>query len=621
MSFSKVLIANRGEIAVRIHRTAHALGYRTVAIYSDADRGALHAEVADEAVSIGPPPPAESYLRVDKIVEAARRTGAEAVHPGYGFLAESPALARACEDAGLVFIGPSAEAVEEMGDKARARAKARDAGVTVVPGYEGADQSPEAFARAAEELGFPLMIKAKAGGGGRGLRRVDTAAELAPLLERARSEAANAFGDGDLLLERFVERARHVEIQVFGDRAGNVLHLGERDCSLQRRHQKIIEECPSPAVDEALREAMGAAAVRIAKSVGYVGAGTVEFLLDENRDFYFLEMNTRLQVEHPVTEAVTGLDLVEWQLRIAAGEPLPIVQSEVRLQGHAIEARLYAEDPARGFLPQAGEVRFFRPPAPGVRVDTGIRTGSMVPPFYDPLLAKVVAWDFRRDRARHRLIEALEGCVLFGPRHNRSFLVDLLRHPAFLADQADAGFVDALPPFEERPPAPWTVAAAAVLIFERGRRDGDPLWGFRNTEAAGWPLDLVCDDGDAIEVRLEPAGDGYRVTFGDRTMELEQVPERNGGRLQGAQPCAPTSFSALPLVGAHGCAPRGAVRFRCDGIERQAHVLDDGRRLHLDDGRDVHVFAEAAAARSAEAADDGVVTAPLRATESRPASA
>jgi geranyl-CoA carboxylase alpha subunit len=594
MSFTKILIANRGEIAVRIHRTAHALGYRTVAVFSDADRGALHAEVADEAVAIGPAPPAESYLRIDKIVGAARRTGAEAVHPGYGFLAENPELARACADAGLAFIGPSVEAMEIMGDKARARAQARDVGVPCIPGHEGEDQSAEAFARAAEEIGYPLMIKAVAGGGGRGLRRVDSASELAPSLERARSEAAGAFGDGDLLLERYVERARHVEVQVFGDRAGNVIHLGERDCSLQRRHQKIIEECPSPAVGEVLREEMGTAAVRLAESVGYVGAGTVEFLLDRDGRFYFLEMNTRLQVEHPVTEMVTGLDLVEWQLRIAAGEPLPIAQSAVRLAGHAIEARLYAEDPGRGFLPQAGEVRWFQPPAsrPGVRVDAGIRTGSIVPPFYDPLVAKVVARGESRDQARRRLIGALEECVLFGPRHNRSFLIALLEDPAFVAGDADTGFVDALPPIEDPSPAPWTVAVAAVRISERGRRDGDPLWGFRNTEAAGWPLDLTCDDaGDAVEARLEPAGEGYRVTVDGRTLEVEQV---------------------VP-AGARGRAPRESVRFRCDGIERQVHVFDDGHRLDLDDGRNVHVFTEAVAVGSAEETDDGTVTAPMAA--------
>ncbi|MEE8525333.1 MAG: acetyl-CoA carboxylase biotin carboxylase subunit [Thermoanaerobaculia bacterium] len=588
MSFTKILIANRGEIAVRVHRTARALGYRTVAVYSDADRGALHTEIADEAVAIGPSPPAESYLRVDRIIDAARRTDAGAVHPGYGFLAENPALARACEDAGLVFIGPSAEAIELMGDKARARARALDAGVPCIPGYDGGDQSLEAFARAAAEIGFPLMIKAVAGGGGHGLRRVVEASELAPMLERARSEAANAFGNGDLLLERYLERARHVEVQVFGDSTGQVIHLGERDCSLQRRHQKIIEECPSPAVDEALREAMGTAAVRIAKSVGYLGAGTVEFLLDGDRDFYFLEMNTRLQVEHPVTEMVTGLDLVAWQLRIAAGEPLPITQNEVRFEGHAIEARLYAEDPVRDFLPQAGEVRRFRPPASndGVRVDAGIRTGSVVPPYYDPLVAKVVAWGESRDQTRRRLIAALEECVLFGPRHNRSFLITLLRDPTFIAGDADTELVESLPRVEEPPPDPGTVALAAVLISERDRRAGDPLWGFRNTEAAGWPLDLTCDDScEVITVRVEPVGCGYRVIADGRTLDVELVPESTDT----------------------------AIRYRCEGIERLATVLFDGHRLDLDDGCTTHMFTEATAARSTDDTDDSVVTAPMAA--------
>ncbi len=583
----KLLIANRGEIAVRIHRTARDLGYRTVAVYSDADRDALHVETADEAVAIGPPPPAESYLRIDRIIDAAARTDADAVHPGYGFLAENPALPRACEDAGLTFIGPSAEAIEIMGDKARARAQARDAGVPCVPGFESDDQSPEAFSAAARELGFPLMIKAVAGGGGRGLRRVEEASQLIDELERARSEAANAFGNGDLFLERLVEHARHVEVQVFGDRDGNVLHLGERDCSLQRRHQKIIEECPSPAVDEVLREAMGTAAVRLAESVGYVGAGTVEFLLDRNGDFYFLEMNTRLQVEHPVTEMVTGLDLVEWQLRIAEGEPLPISQDEIRLTGHAIEARLYAEDPARGFLPQAGEVRRFElPVVRGTRVDAGFRSGSMIPPDYDPLVAKLVAKGKDREQARQRLIAALEECVLLGPRHNRAFLIDLLRHPAVIDGDAGTAYVDSLPAIEEPPPDPWVVALAAVMISERDRRDGDPLWGFRNTEAVGWPLDLIRDGAEGtIAIRVDPSSDGYRISIDDRKMEVERATKPVGD----------------------------LVRFHCDGIERQAHVFYDGDRLCLDDGRTVHIFSEAAPIRDADAIDDDSVIAPMAA--------
>jgi 3-methylcrotonyl-CoA carboxylase alpha subunit len=385
--FGKILIANRGEIACRVIRTARRLGIVTVAVYSQADQHALHVELADEAWPIGPPPARESYLNIDAILDAARRSGAEAVHPGYGFLSENAEFAEACAAAGVVFIGPPAAAIRAMGSKAAAKALMARSGVPLVPGYHGEDQDPEHLADEAERIGFPVLIKAAAGGGGRGMRVVAGAGEFAAALAAAKREAAAAFGDDRILIEKYIQRPRHIEIQVFADSHGHVVHLFERDCSIQRRYQKVIEEAPAPGLDAKRRAAMGKAAVAAARSVGYVGAGTVEFVADAE-SFYFIEMNTRLQVEHPVTEMVTGLDLVEWQLRVAAGEALPVDQLDLRLRGHAIEARLYAEDPERGFLPQTGTLHRLRlPPADIARVDTGVRQGDIVTPFYDALLA------------------------------------------------------------------------------------------------------------------------------------------------------------------------------------------------------------------------------------------
>ena len=424
IAFSKILIANRGEIACRIIRTAKALGYRTVAVYSDTDADALHGRQADEAVRIGPPPVQDSYLNVDALLAAAKLAGADAVHPGYGFLSENAAFAEACTQAGLVFIGPPAAAIAAMGNKARAKALMQAAGVPCVPGYDGPDQSDERFMMEGRHIGFPVMVKAAAGGGGRGMRLVASADDLANALARARSEATSAFGSDELILEHVVPEARHIEIQVFADQHGNVIHLGERDCSIQRRHQKVIEETPSPAVSTELRAKMGDAAVAAARAIGYVGAGTVEFLLDQSGKFYFLEMNTRLQVEHPVTEAVTGLDLVAWQLQVAAGERLPLDQHEVRFSGHAIEARLYAEDPHKSFLPQTGTLIDWRPASgAGVRIDHALAPGQSVSPFYDPMLAKVIAHGATREEARRRLLAALEGTVALGLTTNRSFLI------------------------------------------------------------------------------------------------------------------------------------------------------------------------------------------------------
>jgi geranyl-CoA carboxylase alpha subunit len=440
--FSKILIANRSEIALRIARTARALGYRTVAVYSDVDADAAHVAGCDEAVHLGATPSAESYLNIGRIIEAAHLAGADAVHPGYGFLAENAAFAAACRDAGLVFIGPSPEAIAAMGDKARAKAVVREAGVPCIPGHDGEEQDDATLRREAERIGFPLMIKATAGGGGRGIRRVPTAAEFAHALRSARSEATTAFGDARVILERIVASPRHVEVQVFGDRYGRVIHLGERDCSVQRRYQKVVEEAPSPAVDAALREEMGRAAVRVASAIAYEGAGTVEFLLDAEGRFYFMEMNTRLQVEHTVTEEITGLDLVELQLRIAAGEPLPLTQQEVVLRGHAIQVRLCSEDPRAGFLPQGGRMHLWEPPA-DIRVEHALASGATVAPDYDSMVAKLIARGRDREEARRRLAAALDDLVALGPATNREFLAACIRHPVFAAGAATTAFVDA----------------------------------------------------------------------------------------------------------------------------------------------------------------------------------
>jgi geranyl-CoA carboxylase alpha subunit len=441
-NFSKILVANRGEIAVRIIRSARALGFRTVAVYSEADAGAPHVSLADESVPIGPPAVAASYLNVERLLKAAAITGADAVHPGYGFLSENADFAEACEKAGLIFIGPSADAIRLMGNKAEAKRRMIEAGVHCVPGYEGKDQSDAAFVKAAEKIGFPVMVKAAAGGGGRGMRLVEKKDQLAAALAAARSEAKNAFGSDELILEKAVARPRHVEFQVFGDAHGNIVHLGERDCSVQRRHQKVIEEAPCPVMTPELREKMGQAAITVARSIHYEGAGTVEFLLDPQGKFYFLEMNTRLQVEHPVTECITGLDLVALQIHVARGEKLPLTQKDVEFGGHAIEARLYAEDPSNNFLPASGRVDVWRPPAgDGIRVDHGLNEGQDISPFYDPMIAKLIAWGATRDEARQRLIRALEDTVVFGPVTNREFLVKILAHERFASGEATTAFL------------------------------------------------------------------------------------------------------------------------------------------------------------------------------------
>ena len=523
--FSRLLIANRGEIALRILRTAHRLGHATVAVHSTADAGSPHVRAADEAVCIGGPLPSQSYLDVQAILDAARRTGADAVHPGYGFLAENAAFAQACRDAGLVFVGPSPEAIRAMADKAGAKRLMAQAGVPCIPGYQGDDQSPARLREEAERIGWPVMIKATAGGGGRGMRLVASADAFDELLRSAKSEAEHAFGDGTVILERAIASPRHVEIQVFADRHGQAVHLGERDCSVQRRHQKLIEEAPSPAVDAALRGRMGAAAVAAAKAIGYEGAGTLEFLLEGDGRFWFMEMNTRLQVEHPVTEAITGLDLVEWQLRVAAGEPLPLAQEQVRFEGHAIEVRLCAEDAARGFMPQAGTLLDWQPPA-GLRVEHALHPGAAVPPYYDSMVAKLVAHGRDREEARRRLARGLGELVALGVTTNQAFLARCLGHPVFVRGEATTAFVGAhreelvAGPAAERSRA---AALAAWLLGADARRPATPL-------VPAWPTGLRFDlDGEPVQAEALRTRDGRcELRIDGRSHLLEAADLRPG---------------------------------------------------------------------------------------------
>ncbi|TFY89469.1 acetyl/propionyl/methylcrotonyl-CoA carboxylase subunit alpha [Pseudomonas nabeulensis] len=503
-TFSKILIANRGEIACRLQRTAQALGYRTVAVYSDADAQALHVQMADEAVHIGPAPVQQSYLNITAILDAATLTGADAVHPGYGFLSENPEFARACLAAGLTFIGPSVEAIELMGSKRLSKLAMLDADVPCIAGYQGSAQDDATLQHEAERIGYPLMIKASAGGGGRGMRLVHSADALLDNLHTARSEAKNAFGSDELILEQALIDPRHVEIQLFGDSHGHLVYLGERDCSIQRRHQKVIEEAPCPVITPALRQAMGEAALKAGRAVNYVGAGTVEFLLDRDGRFYFLEMNTRLQVEHPVTELITGLDLVEWQLQIAAGQPLPLSQEAVTLSGHAMEVRLYAEDPARGFLPQTGDVLRWQPAA-GVRTDHGVVEGQRISPYYDPMLGKIIAHGATREEARRKLLRAVEDTLLLGVATNQRLLVDLLKHPDFIAGDFSTGFI--AEHFNEIPrpiASNQQLSLAAALFYQHGA-DQHPkqLAGWRNN--AGVPGTYRLEVNDALHsVTVEP---------------------------------------------------------------------------------------------------------------------
>ncbi len=481
-----LLIANRGEIACRVIRTARKMGIATVAVYSDADAGSAHVAMADRAVRIGPAPARESYLRGDAILAAAKETGADAIHPGYGFLSENAEFAEACAKAGVIFVGPPPDAIRAMGLKDRAKALMAKAGVAVVPGYLGDDQSPEHLAKEAGKIGYPVLIKAVAGGGGKGMRKVEASGEFAAALESAKREAKSSFGDDRVLIEKYVSRPRHIEVQIFADRHGEAVYLFERDCSLQRRHQKVIEEAPAPGMPEKMRAAMGEAAVKAAKAVGYVGAGTVEFIADASEGlkadrFWFMEMNTRLQVEHPVTEAITGLDLVEWQLRVASGEKLPKAQDDLRIDGHAMEVRLYSEDPDNGFLPSIGTLERLRLPE-NVRVDSGVREGDAVTPFYDPMIAKVIAHDATREGAAAKLADALSHAEIAGVRTNNAFLIRALRNKAFVSGDVDTGFIDRhlseLVPHAEIG-SDVLQAAAQFVAHEHARDSADP-WNARD---------------------------------------------------------------------------------------------------------------------------------------------
>ncbi|WP_299422933.1 acetyl-CoA carboxylase biotin carboxylase subunit [uncultured Shimia sp.] len=583
--FDTLLIANRGEIACRIIRTARDLGLRTIAVYSDADAEALHVSMADEAHPIGPASAADSYLNVDVILAAAKASGAGAIHPGYGFLSENADFARAVERAGLVFVGPSAKAIEIMGDKAIANTHMLDAGVPCVPGFQGDDQTDATLLSHAQDIGVPLMVKAAAGGGGKGMRLVANLDDLLEALTLARAEASAAFGNDTLILERAVQNARHIEIQVFADHAGNTIALGERDCSVQRRHQKVIEEAPAPGMPQTIRKRMEKAAIAAAKSVSYVGAGTVEFLLDENgEDFYFLEMNTRLQVEHPVTEMVTGLDLVALQIAVAQGRPLPVSQEDVTLTGHAIEVRLYAEDPANGFLPSIGKIHKFEMDNT-LRIDTGVRNGDEVTPYYDPMLAKLIAYGDTRDEALRTLTKALDNAAVLGVTTNVAFLRDLLDHAEVQDGIATTSFLDATYP--EGPPqtalTSQSITLAAELLL---RSEGDAaqaqsllpdttLAGFSSDGGLPIPLDLSLYD-ETYPLTATGVGTDHITVSGD------------------------------------GWTHTVSSDFRVDGLRATAHHAPDGTSgLYLQTaGHHLHVT-RAQPWATTNAASTGALTAPM----------
>ncbi|MBC7916862.1 MAG: acetyl/propionyl/methylcrotonyl-CoA carboxylase subunit alpha [Rhodoferax sp.] len=577
MTFSKILIANRGEIACRVIRTARKLGYQTVAVYSEADRDAPHVALADEAVHIGPSPAAESYLKFDVILDAARKTGADALHPGYGFLSENAAFAQACVDAGVVFIGPPPSAITAMGDKALAKKRMLEAGVPCAPGYLGRDQSDVVLTAEAKKLGYPLLVKAVAGGGGRGMRLVRSDSELQQGIEGARREATSAFGDGTLMLERLIDNGRHIEIQVFADAHGNAVYLGERDCTAQRRRQKVIEEAPSPVVSPAMREAMGKDAVAAALAVGYRGAGKVEFIVDDQLNHYYLEMNTRLQVEHPVTECITGYDLVEWQLQAAAGDLLPAKQSDITLTGHAIEARLYVEDPYSGFAPQTGTVVWWKPDNAlhgGVRVDDGIRCGSVVSPFYDPMVAKIIVHGRDRNDAIRRLRAALANTPLLGLKNNGRFLSDLVDHPAFRNAEMTTTLIDQWleqgEPLLQSPvasEAAWQVAAVALAM----------------QSGSSWRANSV-------------AAYGFKLQCADAVRAVRVQPDRRGN--------VAVSVDGASVQAKVVRFEEGVLRLELNGVAQTAIAVFAGADLHLAYAGHTHVFTEVSAFPNADALKD-----------------
>ena len=597
----RLLVANRGEIACRVMRTCRRLGIETAAVYSSADGRARHVRQADTAVAIGGAAPSESYLDGDRIIAAALAAGVDAVHPGYGFLSENAAFAQACSDAGLIFIGPRAETIRRMGSKSEAKAIMEDAGVPVVPGYHGADQADATLAAQAERIGYPLLIKASAGGGGKGMRVVHEAGQFLEALAAARREARKAFGDDRVILERYIERPRHVEVQVFGDRHGNVIHLWERDCSTQRRYQKVIEESPSPLLDDETRRRMVEAAVEAARAVDYLNAGTVEFIASPAREFWFMEMNTRLQVEHPVTEMVTGLDLVEWQLRIAAGEPLPLAQAEVPQRGHAIEARIYAENPGNNFLPSTGRIHRLRAPHrhPAIRLDSGIEEGDDVSHYYDPMLAKLVVHGLDRAECIGRLRSALAQTSIAGVATNLPLLRNMAAHPLFAAGEVDTGFLDRA--LEEvlwdvpEPPLPVLAAAGwrVARDLPRPAPAGDPWspWaagdGWRQVGAGGVPVRLLDAAGRRHALRLESRGPGLRVHSGSHHLD-----------------------ATLEDLGA------GRLHVRCGGLDDEALVVADGERVYVglgDHGWDF-VVEPLYAVEEAQAEQDAHPVAPMPGT-------
>jgi 3-methylcrotonyl-CoA carboxylase alpha subunit len=569
----RLLVANRGEIACRIVRTARRMGIHTIAVYSDADKGARHVREADEAVRIGPPPASGSYLDIAAILSAARATAAEAIHPGYGFLSENARFARACRDAGLIFVGPTPAAIEAMGVKSLAKARVRALGVPVLPGYEGERQDIEHLAAQALSAGLPLIVKPAAGGGGKGMRVVRSRDEVREALESARRQAESSFGDGTLLLERYLPEPRHIEVQVFADQHGNCVHLGDRDCSVQRRHQKLIEEAPAPGLADELRERLRRSAVEVARDIRYTGAGTVEFLFD-GHEFYFLEMNTRLQVEHTVTEAVTGLDLVEWQLRVAAGEPLPLAQSQIRIDGHAIEARVCAEDPWREFLPSAGVLQLAEwPRGEALRVDAGFAAGDSVPAVYDSLLAKVIAWAPQRERAAHLLGQALERTRLAGVHTNERWLSRILRSRVFLEARHSVALLgQRLEEFSAPVHADAAVMALAALAAQGGAGGRSNPWAVGDGFSPNLPAQVF--------VTLSAGGCERRVA-----LQFEHGVPRSA--IAGAQdPERPGSSIEVADVRMED----GMILAQLQGRWRQARYFRDGSRLHLWEGGAHHEF-------------------------------
>jgi 3-methylcrotonyl-CoA carboxylase alpha subunit len=578
--FKKILIANRGEIACRVIRTCRRLGVRTVAVYSEADAHAQHARLADEAWPIGGPRPQDSYLRGEAIIEVARQSGAQAIHPGYGFLSENADFAEAVEAAGLVFIGPRAASMRKMGSKAGAKQLMAERGVPVVPGYTGEDQDPALLQHEADRIGYPLMIKAAHGGGGKGMRIVRATGEFPAALESCQREAAGAFGRDRVLIERYLGEPRHIEIQVFGDSHGQVIHLNERECSAQRRYQKVVEESPSPFLSPELRQRMGAAAVEAARAIDYVNAGTVEFIVSPEGDFYFMEINTRLQVEHPVTEMVTGLDLVEWQLRIAAGEPLPLGQDQVGRHGHAVEVRLYAEDPSQGFLPGSGKLETLRLPAasPHVRVDTGVVEGDTVTVHYDPMIAKLICWDQDRPRALARLRDALADCEVVGPKSNIDFLEKLIRHPRVVEGSIHTAYLDAhldevLPRDEALPDAHLAMAAAAALLHDEAQT--------RTLAAASTDPHSPWAIGDGW--RLGHAGERL-LCFTYRNERIELHARGSGGNYEWLDAGVGTSIRGASFVAGRLVAEVDGQqhRMRARADQRSVTAHDGERRIRLD---------------------------------------